>query len=182
MTSKAITTFNQWQLRPLNWCVWQVHCPFFEWSCKETCWCVWWPQGAPVAPPPSVPGYGQWKRCQHIGLCANLIWHFLVAFNVLTTIAACHLPLYQCIAIVFRILLLSVRLIVPSVMQCYLVHWLNILSIAQHMMRVQRGVMFHIAWNLCGYNIMFSFKFLEQHCLMLSCRHLRKRNNVVIMF
>ena len=79
-------------------------------------------------------------------------------------------------------LILSARSIVPSVAKCYLVHWLNILSIAQHMMRVQRGVMFHIAWNLCGYNIMFLFKVLEQHCLMLSCRHLRKRNNVVIMF
>ena len=47
--------------------------PLFEWSCKETCWCVWRPQGAPVAPPGSVPGRGQEKRCQHIGVCASLI-------------------------------------------------------------------------------------------------------------
>jgi len=55
---------------------------------------------------------------------------FPVVFNVLTTIIACHLPLYQCVAVAFRILVLSVRFIVPSVVQCYLVHWLNILSIA----------------------------------------------------
>jgi len=56
---------------------------------------------------------------------------FLDAFIVLiTTIAACHLPLYHyCVAVVFRILVISVRLI-PSVVQCYLLHWLNILSIA----------------------------------------------------
>ena len=70
---------------------------------------------------------------------------FLVAFNVLTTIAAYHLSLYQCVAIAFRIFVLSVRFIVPSVVQCYLVHWLNILSTAQPMMRVQRGSMFHVA-------------------------------------
>jgi len=75
---------------------------------------------------------------------------FLVALNVLATIAACRLPLNQCGAISFRILILSVRFIVPSVVQCYLVHWLNILSTAQPMMRVQCGVIFHIAWNLWG--------------------------------
>ena len=37
-----------------------------------------------------------------------------------------------------------------SIVQCYLVHWLNILSIVQPMVRVQRGVMFYIAWNLWG--------------------------------
>jgi len=76
---------------------------------------------------------------------------FLSAFNVLTTITAYHLPLYQCVAIAFRILVLSVRFIVPSVVQCYLVHWLNILSIAwRPMMRVQHGFVFDIAWNLWG--------------------------------
>jgi len=45
---------------------------------------------------------------------------FLVALNVLPTIAACHLPLYQCVAIDFRILVLSVSFIVPSIVQCYL--------------------------------------------------------------
>jgi len=47
---------------------------------------------------------------------------FIAAFNVLITITAYHLPLYQCVAIAFRILVLSVRFIVPSVVQCYLVH------------------------------------------------------------
>jgi len=50
---------------------------------------------------------------------------FLVAFNVLT-ITACHLPLYQCVAIAFQILVLSVRFIIPSVVQCYLVHCLKL--------------------------------------------------------
>ena len=71
-----------------------------------------------------------------------------LAFNVLTTITACHLPLYQCVAITFQILIVSARFIVPSVVPCYLVHWLNILSIAWPMMRVQRGFVFNIAWNL----------------------------------
>ena len=53
---------------------------------------------------------------------------FLAAFNALTTITAYHLPQYQCVAIAFRIFVLSVRFIVPSVVQCYLMHWLNILS------------------------------------------------------
>ena len=63
-----LTTSGNWD----HWCVWQVHCPF-EWSCEETCWCGWGPQGVPVAPPASVPGCGQGKCCQHIGLCASLI-------------------------------------------------------------------------------------------------------------
>jgi len=45
---------------------------------------------------------------------------FLAAFNILTTISAYHLPLYQCAAIAFRIRVLSVRFIVPLVVQCYL--------------------------------------------------------------
>jgi len=70
---------------------------------------------------------------------------FLAAFNVLTTITSYHLPLYQCVAIAFRILVLSVRFIVPSVVQCYPVHWLNIFSIAWPMMRVQPGFVFNIS-------------------------------------
>ena len=35
--------------------------------------CIWRPQGAPVAPPASVPGCGQRKCCQPIGLCASSI-------------------------------------------------------------------------------------------------------------
>jgi len=142
-----LSTSGNWD----HWCVWQVHCPLFECCCKESCWCVWWSQGATVAPPTPVPVCGQGKRCQHIGLCASLNWHdlfhFLVAFNVLTsnTHTACHLPLCQCIAIAFRILILSVSFIVPSVMQCYLAHWLNILSITQPIMRLQHGAMFYIA-------------------------------------
>jgi len=43
---------------------------------------------------------------------------FLAAFNVLTTINAYHLPLYQSVAIAFRILVLSVRFIVVSNIDC----------------------------------------------------------------
>jgi len=88
---------------------------------------------------------------------ADIICSFLAAFSVLTSVAARHLPLFQCIAIAFRILVLSVRFIVPSVVQCYFAHWLTILSIAQPVMRLQRGVMFHIAWKLWG----ISFKKIE---------------------
>ena len=121
-----------------HWCVWEVHCPFFEWSYKETCWCVWRPRER------------QWLH-QRMSLAAasgnaasilacvqvwsNLPVLFLAAVNVLTTITAYHLPLYQCVATAFRILVVSVRFIVPSVVQCYLVHWLNILSIAWPMIR-----------------------------------------------
>jgi len=75
----------------------------------------------------------------------DLILHVLVlaAFNVLT-ITAYHLLLYQCVAIAFRILVLFVRFIVPSAVQCYLVHWSNILSIAWPVMRVQCGFVFNI--------------------------------------
>jgi len=106
----------------------------------------------PVAPPAPVPGCDQ-RRCYHqyIGLCLvckfDLISSvlFLVAFNLLTSIAACHLPLHQCIAIAFLILILSVAFIVPSVVQCYLVHRLTILSITWPIMGIQHGEMFHIA-------------------------------------
>jgi len=154
MTSKAITTFNQWQLRPLVctanplplfWVVFRrnsnlLMCLVTPGSTSgSTSVCPWlWPREM-------LPAY--WPVCKFDLILTVL---FLPAFNVLTTITAYHLPLYQCVATAFRILVLSVRFIVPSVtvVQCYLVHWLNILSIAWPMMRVQRGFMFNIAWNL----------------------------------
>jgi len=87
-----------------------------------------------------LPAY--WLVCKFDLILPVLL---LAAFNILTTITAYHLPLYQCVAIAFRILVLSLRFIVPSVVQCYLVHWLNILSIAWPMMRVQHGFVFNIA-------------------------------------
>ena len=71
-TSEAITTFNQLKLRPLV-CMASPP-PFFEWPGKESFWYVWWPQVAPVAPLAPVPRCGQRERCQHVGLCASLIW------------------------------------------------------------------------------------------------------------
>jgi len=74
-----------------------------------------------------VLGCGQGKHCQHWPVCKfdYLPVLFLVTLSVLTTNAACHLPLYQCISIAFRILVLFVRFIVSSVVQCYLVRCLN---------------------------------------------------------
>jgi len=69
---------------------------------------------------------------------------FLVAFSVLTSVTAHHLPLYQSITIAFQILVLSISFIVPSVVQCYFADWLTILPITQPMMRLQHGVMFHL--------------------------------------
>ena len=96
-----------------------------------------------------LPAY-YWPVCE-FDLTLRVL--FLVAtFNILITITAYHLPLYQCAAIAFRILVLSVRFIFSqlTVVQCYLVHWLNTLLIAWPMMRVQRGFVFNIAWNLWG--------------------------------
>ena len=89
---------------------------------------------------------------------------FLVAFNVLTSIAVCHLPLHQCIATTFRIVVLSISFIVPSVVQCYLAQWLNILSITQPMMRLQRGIMFHIALKPLR-NLLLG----KKSCLLVYC-------------
>jgi len=57
----------------------------------------------------TLPAY--WRVCK---LDLILPVPFLVALNVLTTIAACHLPLYRCVAIAFRILVLFVSFIVPQ--------------------------------------------------------------------
>jgi len=73
------------------------------------------------------------------------------AFNVLITITAHHLPLYQCVANLGFCLpnpRSFCKIHFPSVVQCYLVQWLNILSIAWPMVRVQRGFVFNIAWTL----------------------------------
>jgi len=60
---------------------WQAHRPFFnEWPCRETCWYVCWPHRVPVAPPAPIPGCGQRKHCQHIGLCTGFIWYYLFFF------------------------------------------------------------------------------------------------------
>ena len=56
-------------------------------SCNWDHWCVWWTKGVTVAPPVLILGCGQRKLCQHICLCASLIWFylFLVVLNVLTS-------------------------------------------------------------------------------------------------
>jgi len=89
-----------------------------------------------------LPAY--WPVCEFDLTLRVLI--LVAAFTVLITITAYHLPLYQCVVVAFRILVLSVRIHLPSVVQCYLVHWLNILQIAWPMMRVQRGFVFNIAF------------------------------------
>jgi len=70
----------------------------------------------------------------------------LVVPNVLTGIIARHLPLFQYVAIAFRMFFLSASFIVPLV-QCYSTHCLAVMLIAQPMMMQQRCDMFHIALN-----------------------------------
>ena len=94
-----------------------------------------------------LPAY--WPVCR-FDLILSLSVIFLVAFNVLTSITTCHLPLSQCTAIALGILVLFVSFIAPSVVQCYLVRWWYILWITQHMMRLQHGAMLHIACNIWG--------------------------------
>ena len=80
-------------------CVWQVHCPLLELSWKETRWHFGQPQGATMATPAPVSGRGQREHCQHIGLCASLIWCkfdlILAIFSALTSVPARHLPLFN---------------------------------------------------------------------------------------
>ena len=154
MTSKAITTFNQWQLRPLVCMARPL--PLF-WVEKlvdvlgdptsgSNSVCPWlWPREM-------LPAY--WPVCK-FDLTLPVL--FLAAFNVLTTFTAYHLSLYRCVAIAFRILILSIRCIVPSVVQCYLVHWLNILSIAWPMIRVQCGFVFRHCLKPLSIKIFFIF-------------------------
>jgi len=93
----------------------------------------------------TLPAY--WPMCKFDLILSVL---FFVAFSVLTSIAAGHLTLCQCIAIAFRIAVLSVSFVVPSVVQCYFAHWLTILLITQPVRILQCGVVFHSAWNLWG--------------------------------
>ena len=100
MTSKAITTFNQWQLRPLVcmasplplfWVALQrnlLMCLATPGSASgSTSVCPWLWSGV------MLPAY--WPVCKFDLIFPVL---FLAAFNVLTTITAYHLPLYRCVA------------------------------------------------------------------------------------
>ena len=84
MTHKAITTFNQLQLRPLVCMARPSPPPHYEWPRKDTCWYVWWTQEAPVAPSAPAPVCDQKKDSQLIGLCASLIWDCLFFFRLLS--------------------------------------------------------------------------------------------------
>jgi len=57
-----------------------------------------------------LPAY--WLVCE-FDLTLRVLF-LVAAFNVLITITAYHLPLYECVAISFRILVLSVRFIFPQ--------------------------------------------------------------------
>ena len=88
-----------------------------------------------------LPAY--WPVCE-FDLTLRVLF-LVAAFNVLITITAYHLPLYQCVAIAFTNPRSFCKIHFPSVVQCYLVHWLIILLIAWPMLRVQRGFVFNIA-------------------------------------
>jgi len=85
MTSKAITTFNQFQLRPLVCMARPLHL-FWVASRRNMLICLVIPEGAPVAPPVPVPGCVQKERCRLIGLCANLIWYYQFFFLLLSMV------------------------------------------------------------------------------------------------
>ena len=151
MTSKAIITYNQWQLRPLVcmasplplfWVVLQrnlLMCLATAGSASgSTSVCPWLWSGE------MLPAY--WPVCK-FDLTLRVLF-LVAAFNVLITITAYHLPLYQCVAIAFWILVLSVRFIFPqlcSVALCILVKYL-----VNRMAYDESTVWFHIAWNLWG--------------------------------
>jgi len=145
MTSKAITTYNQWQLRPLVcmasplplfWVVLQINllmCLATPGSASgSTSICPWlWVWSGKI-----LPAY--WPVCKFDQTLRVL---FLVAaFNVLITITAlpstCPVSMCSYSPIAFRILVLSVRFIFPHLCSITLCIWLNVLLIAWPMMRV----------------------------------------------
>jgi len=126
----SLTTSSNWD----HWCVWQVHCPFFEWSCEETCWRVWWPQGVPVAPPASVPGFLVRGNAASILAFVRVWSNFTCSFSSSCFQRTDHhhclplAPVSMC-SYCFPNPHSFYKIHFPSVMQCYLVHWLNILLI-----------------------------------------------------
>jgi len=78
--------------------------------------------GMTMAPPRLLSGCGQGERCQHIqydiGICRVCKLDLILAtlsILALASIIACHLPLFQCIAIAFRMfmLLVFVSFVIP---------------------------------------------------------------------
>jgi len=145
-----LTTSGNWD----HWCVWQVHCPFFEWSYEKL-----------------VDVFGDPKECQWLhqrlyltvvrGNAASIlacvrVWsNFTCSFSSSCFKRTDH---HHCLPLA-PVSMCSYclpnprsfcKIHFPSVVQCYLVHWLNILSITWPMMRVQHGFVFNIAWNLWG--------------------------------
>ena len=129
-TPKQFTIFNQLQLRPLVYMASPL--PLF-WVASQrnlliclvtpgstsgsTSTCPWL-QSKETLP-------ADWPVCK-FDLILYVLF-ILVAFSILASIAACHLPLYQCIASAFRILVLPVSFIVPyavAVLVCALVNYL----------------------------------------------------------
>jgi len=117
MTSKAITIYNQWQLRPLV-CMASPQPLFLSGLAKKLDVCLAIPGSASgstsVCPwlwsRKMLPAY--WSVCE-FNLTLRILF-LVAAFNVLITITAYHLSPYQCVAIAFRILVLSVRFIFPQ--------------------------------------------------------------------
>ena len=156
-----ITTFNQWQLRPLV-CMANPLPLFWVVFRRSLLMCLVTP-GSTSGFTSVCPWLWPGLREMLLALACVQVWSdftcffsgLVAAFNVLTTITAYHFGtcpcINECIAIAFWILVLSATFIVPSLVQCYLVHWLNIFSIAWSMMRVQHSFVFNIAWNLWGH-------------------------------
>jgi len=73
-----------------------------------------------------LPAY--WPVCE-FDLILRVLF-LVAAFTVLITITAYHLPLYQCVAIAFQILVLSVRFIFPQL--CSVTLCISLISCQTH--------------------------------------------------
>jgi len=114
---------------------------------------VCWPQGVPVAPP--ALSLAVIKGNAATILACVQVWSVsvLLFFWLLLVYWPPALPTtcpFLCVSM-YSYCLLNPRSFCKF--QWYLAHWLNILSIAQPVMRLQYGAMFHIAWNLWGFII-----------------------------
>jgi len=113
MTFSTITTFNQFQSKPLvcmasplppSWAVLQRNLLTF-----------WATQGATVVPPTPVSGRGQREQRQHILLACVQVWSDFSHLQCINQCSCPSLASLQWIAVAFRMSAFSVSFIVFSV-------------------------------------------------------------------
>ena len=146
------TTSGNWD----HWCVRQVHCSFFCVVLRRNLFsdvsgdpreCQWLHQHLSLA---VVRG-----NAASILACVRVWSNFTCSFSSSCFCCSDHhhclplAPVSMC-SCCFPNPHSFCKIHLPSVVQCCLVHWLNLLLIAWPMMRVQCGFVFNIAWNLWG--------------------------------